>query len=84
MDVKRRMTLAEYEEHLKTHAIIITVPLDGRAYEPEKLEIDLDIIPECIFEKVGRAFYELYMDFVKQPGAKEMLDVKITAKRAKI
>ena len=73
---KRRMALAEYEKHLETHAITITVPLDGSPYEPERFEIDFDIIPECICERVGRDFYELYMDFIKQPGGREFLDAR--------
>ena len=74
---KRRMTLEEYKKHLETHAITVTVPLDGRPYEPKELEIDLDIIPECICEQIGSRFYELFMDFMKQPGAREMLEAQI-------
>lgn len=81
---------AAYKSRTKPAQYIVVVKLDGSTQKAESIEhegiiydrtdhveFDLDSVPDYVRDRLAAATLECYREFIKKPGAIELLDKKI-------
>ena len=79
----------------RTKQYIVVVKLDGSTQKAESIEhegiiydrtdhveFDLDSVPDYVRDRLAAATLECYREFIKKPGAIELLDKKIRERKA--
>ena len=86
---------AAYKSRTKPAQYIVVVKLDGSTQKAESIEhegiiydrtdhveFDLDSVPDYVRDRLAAATLECYREFIKKPGAIELLDKKIRERKA--
>lgn len=86
---------AAYKSRTEPAQYIVVVKLDGSTQKAESIEhegiiydrtdhveFDLDSVPDYVRDRLAAATLECYREFIKKPGAIELLDKKIRERKA--
>ena len=86
---------AVYKSRTKPAQYIVVVKLDGSTQKAESIEhegiiydrtdhveFDLDSVPDYVRDRLAAATLECYREFIKKPGAIELLDKKMRERKA--
>lgn len=86
---------AAYKSRTKPAQYIVVVKLDGSTQKAESIEhegiiydrtdhveFDLESVPDYVRDRLAAATLECYREFIKKPGAIELLDKKIRERKA--
>lgn len=86
---------AAHKSRTEPAQYIVVVKLDGSTQKAESIEhegiiydrtdhveFDLDSVPDYVRERLAAATLECYREFIKKPGAIELLDKKMRERKA--
>lgn len=86
---------AAYKSRTEPAQYIVVVKLDGSTQKAESIEhegiiydrtdhveFDLDSVPDYVRDRLAAATLECYREFIKKPGAIELLDKKTRERKA--